>query len=284
MSSSSVSKIACIQEVIDKTYTPAPHTSTSGITGITDQDKNMLVSKQRLQSAISLGLYAYLKNTDSYKSTQQVCLDDIVCTYTTGGIPGVPTVSPGSYDPDKQLPDTTVTYEEDMGKPKVTKDASGNVTSYEFTDTSGTSTNGTSHKFDTGVVVFDGKDFTVNLYALFSQSANNNLYYPTILSAMDENAPYYGFIIRWEYNKLFFVVESDHYEMSVDSSNRINVTITYKNKTITVTNNNVQVCSFTYDKSIDGLKFTLGCAYDEKGNPMRYAIATVYSFSIDKTA
>lgn len=127
MSSSSNSKIASIQDVIDKTYTPAPHTSTSGIT---DQNKNLLVSKQRLQSAISLGLYAYIQ----------------------------------------------------------------------------------------------------------------------------------------------------------DSSNKIDVTITYKNKTITVANNNTQVCSFTYDKAIDDLKFTLGCAYYEKGNPMRYAIATVYQFSIDKTS
>lgn len=283
MSSSSIPKIACIQEVIDKTYTPTPHTSTTGITGITDQDKNLLVTKQRMQSAISLGLYAYVQNASDYQSTQLVCLDDIVCTYTTGGIPGVPSVSPGSYDPDKQKPDTTVTYEEDLGKPKVTKDASGNVTSYEFTDTSGTSTNGSSNKFDTGVIVFDGKDFTVNLYATFSQSANQNIYYPTILSAMDENAPYYGFIIRWEYEQLFFVVESNHYKMYVDSSNRINVTITYKAKTLTVTNNNTTVCSFTYDKSINDLKFTLGCTYDENRNPMRYAIATVYNFSIDKT-
>ena len=283
MSSSSNSKIASIQEVIDKTYTPAPHTSTSGITGITDQDKNLLVSKQRLQSAISLGLYAYIQDSNSYSSNQLVAINDIVCTYTSGGIPGIPTTSQGSYDPDDQKPDTTVTYEEEMGKPKVYKESSGNITSSEFTDTSGTSTNGSSHKFDTGIVVFDGKDFTVHLSATFSSSANTSIYYPTILSAMDENSPYYGFIIRYEYSKLYFVVESTHYSMSTDSSNKIDVTITYKNKTITVVNNSTQVCSFTYDKAIDDLKFTVGCAYDEKGNPMRYAIATIYQFSIDKT-
>ena len=78
-----------------------------------------------------------------------------------------------NYDPTTQEPDTTVVYEAVSGQPQVTVDDSGNVTSFEFTDTTGVSIDDAA--IDTGYIPFDGsKAFEIYIKAQFPPSLNNN--------------------------------------------------------------------------------------------------------------
>lgn len=199
----------------------------------------------------------------------------------TTGREGEETTSQREYNPENQVNGSTVTYEQEQGKPKVSKDEEGNISSYEFTDTEDVTSDGSTN-FDTGVVALDGKDFTLTLKCTFAYSDNSNIYYPTLLNALEEVSPYYGFLIRYEGSQLYFVCGSSHYTMSVDSDNKLDITITYTNNRITVTNNNTQVCSFSYTKTVSNLNFVLCSSVDDSGNAQRYAVATITEFKVEK--
>ena len=78
-----------------------------------------------------------------------------------------------NYDPSTQTPNTTVLYEAISGQPQVTVDNNGNVTSFEFTDTTGVSIDDAA--IDTGYIPFDGsKQFEIYIKAQFPPSLNNN--------------------------------------------------------------------------------------------------------------
>lgn len=199
----------------------------------------------------------------------------------TTGREGEETISQREYDPDKQVKNSTVTYETETGKPKVYKDSDGNISSYEFTDENDVVTDGSTN-FDTGVLALDGKDFTMTLKCTFAYSDNSSLYYPTLLNALEEVDPWYGFLIRYEGSQLYFVCGSSHYTMSVDSSNKLDITITYSNQTITVVNNSTQVCSFSYDRIVSDLNFNLCSSINSSGTAERFAIATITEFKVEK--
>ena len=83
------------------------------------------------------------------------------------------TTTSSDYDPSNQDPGTSVVYEGIDGQPQVTVDNSGNVTSFEFTDTSGVSIDDAA--IDTGYIPFDGsKDFEIYIKAQFPPAYNNN--------------------------------------------------------------------------------------------------------------
>lgn len=189
--------------------------------------------------------------------------------------------SKDTYDPDKQQSGTTVTYVNEVGKPKVTKATDGTISSYEFTDSS-VSSDGTN-SFDTGVLALNGRPFTLTLKCTFKYSDNTSVEYPTLLNALQEVSPYYGFLIRYEGSQLYFIYESTHKTMSVDSDNKLDITITYdSNQNMTVVNNNTTVATFSYTQSIDNLNFVLGSSVDSSGNPQRYAVATITEFKVTK--
>lgn len=72
--------------------------------------------------------------------------------------------------------------------------------------------------------------------------------------------------------------------MSVDSSNKLDITITYdSDKKMTVVNNSTTVASFTYDQTVDNLNFVLCSSVDSSGNAQRYAIATITEFKVTKS-
>ena len=197
------------------------------------------------------------------------------------GREGEETISQRTYDPDNQVNDSTVTYENEIGKPKVYKDADGNITSYEFTDDS-ISTDGSTN-FDTGIVALNGKAFTLTLKCTFAYKDNKNVNYPTLLNALEEVSPYNGFLIRYEGSQLYFVCGSKHYTMSVDSSNKLDITITYNSsKKLTITNNNKSVASFTYNVTINNLNFILCSSLTSSGTAERYAKATITEFKVEK--
>ena len=189
--------------------------------------------------------------------------------------------SSGTYDPDKQANGTTVTYVNEVGKPKVTKGTDGKITSYEFTDTSVTTSGSTN--FDTGILALDGNPFTLTLKCTFKYSDNKSVTYPTLLNALQEVSPYYGFLIRYEGSQLYFVYGSTHKTMSVNSSNKLDISITYSSDhTMTVTNNSTTVASFTYSQTVDSLHFVLCSSIDKSGTAQRYAVATITEFKVTK--
>lgn len=198
------------------------------------------------------------------------------------GRAGAETTSERTYDPDNQVNDSTVTYTSEVGQPKVHKDSSGNISSYEFTSES-TSSSGSTY-FDTGVLALDGNPFTLTLKCTFSYSDNSSTYYPTLLNALEEVSPWYGFLIRYEGSQLYFVYESTHYTMSTDSSGGLDITITYdSNKKMTVTNNGTTVASFTYSRTVSNLNFVLCSSLDDSGTTQRHAVATITEFKVEKT-
>ena len=68
-----------------------------------------------------------------------------------------------TYNP-ADVPIGTTLYEGISGQPQVTKDYSGNITRFKYTNT-GTNGVSTSTPINTGVLAFDGNDFTVTLEA-----------------------------------------------------------------------------------------------------------------------
>lgn len=83
----------------------------------------------------------------------------------TTGIGGIETVSEKNYNPSLQVPGTTVNYVNENGSPKVTKDSNGKITHFEYTNTAEFSKDSTS--MNTGILPFDGSDFTLHLKAVF---------------------------------------------------------------------------------------------------------------------
>ena len=78
------------------------------------------------------------------------------------------------YDPDNMTipPSSTIKYEEVAGQPQISTDSSGNITRFEYTNID--TTNGMSLPsggVDTGVLAFDGRDFTATLTATLSFSS-----------------------------------------------------------------------------------------------------------------
>ena len=169
--------------------------------------------------------------------------------------------------------------DDEPGTPTVTVDPNGNVSSYESNEEF--EITGDSN-VDTGFIPFDGKDFQIHLKATFSYYNNMSVEYPTILNAMEEVPPYNGFIIRYEGSRLYFVHQSDHWTMSTDYNDIIDVYITCSNQTVTVINNNKSVCEFDIDYNIEGLTIVVGSSVDADGNPQRYANCKVHEFSVTK--
>ena len=75
------------------------------------------------------------------------------------------------YDPDNMTipPSSTIKYEEVTGQPQISTDSSGNITRFEYTDIDETNgINLPSGGVDTGILAFDGHDFTATLTATLS--------------------------------------------------------------------------------------------------------------------
>lgn len=104
-----------------------------------------------------------------------------------------------TYDPDN-LPEGTTLLTEVAGQPKVTVDANGDVTSFEFTDLgSGTDVTG----FDTGLVAFDGSS-SFSVHIKFTETLSNDTSYDKVFSVIQDdgsgnNHSYSGFTLFYYY-------------------------------------------------------------------------------------
>ena len=104
---------------------------------------------------------------------------DIHITISSGGSGGGTWTEPvedhtvNVYDPDNMTipPSSTIKYEEVTGQPQISTDASGNITRFEYTDIdANTGISLPSGGLDTGILAFDGRDFTATLTATLTFS------------------------------------------------------------------------------------------------------------------
>ena len=79
------------------------------------------------------------------------------------------------YDP-SNVPEGTTVYNEAPGKPKATADANGHVTEFAYTDPDGITLNNST--VDTGMIVFDGQGFEMDLVfkAKLGENTGNNIW------------------------------------------------------------------------------------------------------------
>ena len=191
-------------------------------------------------------------------------------------------ISQDPYDPDNNQPNTTVVYVNSPGEPEVTTDENGEVTSFEFTDESGTLFNGTG--IDTGFIPFaNNKNFEIRMHAKFPSStnaSNNGLALDARVKSGGNNAIQVGY-----FNKKNFQVylrgsnANNNYTMTLDSNDCFDVVIRYENGTITVTNNGVTVVSRASGFTMDGVTVLIGQSYNASGDPLRPAQdLTIYEF------
>lgn len=173
----------------------------------------------------------------------------------------------------------TIIKEEELGTPSIVIDNHGDVIVYESTEEFSIENN---ESIDTGFIVFNGKDWTMHLHAKFSYWQNNVVEYPTILNAMEEVEPYYGFIIRYEGSQLYFVERSNHWTLTTDANDEINIYVTYRNGTLTLINNDNVIATFNIEYSVDKLTFVIGSSIDSDGNPWRYANCVIHEFKVSR--
>ena len=173
----------------------------------------------------------------------------------------------------------TVIKEEELGTPSVVIDSYGDVIAYESTEEYTIENN---ESIDTGFIVFNGKDWSMHLHAKFSYWENNTVEYPTILNAMEEVEPYYGFIIRYEGSQLYFVERTNHWTLTADNNDEIDVYITYRDGTVTLINNSNIIATFNIEYHIDKLTFVIGSSIDSEGNPWRHANCIIYEFKVNR--
>lgn len=166
-----------------------------------------------------------------------------------------------------------------LNKGNATEDSDKEITEYTI---SNQEFDGTNH-IDTRFVPFDGKNFEMTLKAKFTYADNpGDSGYPTLLNALEEISPYNGFLIRYEGSTLYFVHKSAHYNLSLDSNDYLNLTVTLKDGTLTVTNNSSQIATITVDYTLKDLTVYLGCSVDSDGNVFRYSKSTIEFFEIKK--
>ncbi|MBR3131896.1 InlB B-repeat-containing protein [Candidatus Saccharibacteria bacterium] len=77
-----------------------------------------------------------------------------------------------TYDPNNVPANSTIVYEGITGHPQVSTDEDGNITRFEYTDTSSSNPLALNSEFDTGVLAFDGGGFTISLTGSFPWTAN----------------------------------------------------------------------------------------------------------------
>ena len=77
-----------------------------------------------------------------------------------------------TYDPNNIPANSTIIYEAISGQPQVTTDASGNITRFEYMDTSASNPLALNSGFDTGVLVFNNTGFTISLTGSFPWTTN----------------------------------------------------------------------------------------------------------------
>ena len=73
-----------------------------------------------------------------------------------------------TYDPSSVPPNSVIVYTAIAGEPEVTSDADGNITSFKYND----SVTLNNSNMDTGIVVFDGKGFEMNMVFKMKTSEN----------------------------------------------------------------------------------------------------------------
>jgi hypothetical protein len=98
-----------------------------------------------------------------------------------------------TYDPSVISDGTSVLFVNVPGKPQATKDAQGNVISFEYTDLSENNPLViTNNKVETGVLALDGNAFSIHVKFKATLSQNNNKF---IVSALEQNSnnTYSGF-------------------------------------------------------------------------------------------
>lgn len=175
------------------------------------------------------------------------------------------------------------------GEPEITTDpTTGEVIEYENTTETTVSTAGTS--IDTNFVPFNGKDWTMHIYAHFQYSEQTSEY-PTLLCCMKNASPWPGITIRYESSTTLYIICNDdsgnkhYYTSSADSSGNIDITMTYSNNAITVVcNSSTLATSQSLSIDLSDLSLTLLADVDStSGEARRYGIGTIYQFSIKKT-
>lgn len=203
----------------------------------------------------------------------------------TTGIGRMETTSARQYVPSLQVPDTTVNYENVNGKPRVSKGPDGKITGFEYTDTATFSKDGS---LDTGVLPFDGSDFTLHLKAIFKASDNplnvgNSTDFPTILSAMGVSGKdFKGFNIRYERDfglKLKYVNDTTKTTIPVNSDGLIDIYIAYQSNHVKVTNKGSLIAEYNEDVVMDELTIYLG---SDATSTNRRANCTILDFSVNK--
>ncbi len=218
------------------------------------------------------------------------------------GTPDDPYEDTGNYDPTNLQEGTTV-YTEVAGAPQVTVDENGNITNFEFTDTSGVSI--ADAGMNTGYVPFrSGNDFELRIKASFPASSNNSS--PTgILLDLRNRESNSGDYLQLTYakNKTVPIINfrTKSYNLALSNFTYQGVTYSdYVDLHITVVNGTWTVTYYTYTVSGGNLVATphnvnvngisslnipekevyLGYSLNTSGQVIRQATATVYEFTM----
>ena len=203
----------------------------------------------------------------------------------TTGIGGIETVSEKNYNPSLQVPGTTVNYVNENGSPKVTKDSNGKITHFEYTNTAEFSKDSTS--MNTGILPFDGSDFTLHLKAVFPGNRHDNSFstikgdFPTILSAMCEPSKgnYKGFLVRYEgWWQLKFVRDSSKTNLT-KKDDTFELDIIYQSKHFKIINDGKVRTEYDEDFMNSELTVYLG---SDGISTNRRAKCTILEFSMTK--
>lgn len=230
---------------------------------------------------------------------------NLVLTGSSGssgsGTPSDPYIdnSTQTYDPSTIDPGTSVILTAVEGQPQVTVDNSGDVTSFEFKSTTPTTIGDDDNGVDTGFIPFaSGKNWELRLRAAFPASTNkdrnavildirdntNNTtdaHYIQVGYVGKATPPKFSAVFKDGSNKRKSIQSS----VTLASNDVINITITYNNNVLTVTNHttntnvvNNQTANFT----LANMTVLLGYALKADGtvNTNRKAQATVYEFYV----
>ena len=195
----------------------------------------------------------------------------------------------GTYDPDNPTEGDYV-YSSTPGAPEVVVE-NGEVTSYEYTDTSGTYFSNSGA--DTGFVPFESnKNFEIRMHARFPASTNmsNN---SIALDIRDRSGGVNTALQVGYFSRNYFRVYinapaapggqavNSQYNLTLDSNNCFDIVIRYENYSLTVTNYGVQIYSGLNNVQIPNMTLLIGRSENSSGNPLRPAQdLTVYEFYV----
>ena len=271
----------------------------SNITGFTSETiiagDNLVVNfgNNAPSSVTVVGSATYVAGTDYTYSNGTLTINGVSENITVTGASGGGQIEGGTYDPDDPPQSGTYIYSNSPGDPVVVYD-NGIVTSFEFSDTSGTDVSAAGG-IDTGYVAFNGNDFIVRMHGkmpISTNSSNNGI--ALDIHTSDQTKVIQLGVMSKKYFRVWLKAPGYNGSTAANSQYTVNQTndefdieITYVDHVITIKNylpnpnNPTTIVSRTNDFNVTGGVDVLVGYTLSNGNPARQAAdLTVYEFYI----